>query len=69
MNPTTGFLKLRLDPGGGFLLGAAADLADHDDGLGVGVLREQLQDVDERRADERVAADADARGLPEAQAA
>ena len=60
MKPTTGFLKLRLDPGGGFFFGAAADLADHDDGVGVGIVAEQLQRVDVRRADQRIAADADA---------
>ena len=38
MKPTTGFLKCRLDPGGGFFLGAAADLADHDHRVGVRIL-------------------------------
>ena len=28
-------LEVRLDPGGGLFLGAAADLADHDHGVGV----------------------------------
>ena len=59
-------LELALDEGGGFLLGRAADLADHDDGFGVGVGREQRQRVDEARADQRVAADADAGRLAHA---
>ena len=41
MNPTTGFLNSPLDERGGFLLGRAADLADHDDRFGVGVRREE----------------------------
>src|SRR5580765_4804764 len=64
--PDHGLPEMPLDPGRRFLLGAAADLADHDDRARVGVLREQLQHVDERRADERVAADANAGGLAEA---
>ena len=46
------------------LLLGAADLADHHHGLGVGVLLEGAQAVDEVGARDRVAADADARGLP-----
>jgi hypothetical protein len=42
--------------------GVAADLADHDDRLGVGVGLERGQGVDVRRADDRVAADADRGG-------
>ena len=53
---------VRLDEVGRFLFGRAADLAEHDDGLGVGVGFEQLEAVDEARAGNRVAADADARG-------
>ena len=61
MKPTTGFFMLRLDPlGGGFLVGAA-DLADHDHGVGVRVVVEQLQHVDVLEAVDRVAADADGR--------
>ena len=48
------------------LLGRAADLADQHDRLGVGVVREQLQDVEERRPDDRVAADPDAGRLADA---
>ena len=53
-------------PGRGLLLGRAADLADQDDRVGVGVRGEQLEDVEERRADDRVAADPDARRLADA---
>src|SRR5690606_13049649 len=62
-----GLREVRLDPGRGFLFGAAADLANHHDRFGVIVRRKQRQGVDERRADERVAADADAGGLAEAE--
>ena len=50
-------------PGGGLFLRGTADLADEDDGLGLVVLREQLQHVEVGRADDRVAADPDAGGL------
>ena len=48
---------------GGALLGVAADLADHHDQLGLGVGLVELEDVDEVGADDRVAADADDRGV------
>ena len=48
-----------LDVVGGTLLGVAADLADHHDRIGLRVLLEGLEAVDVRRADDRVAADAD----------
>src|SRR5690606_5530020 len=51
---------------GRFFLGAAADLADHDDAFGLGVVLEQLQAVDEVQAVDRVAADADDRRLAQA---
>ena len=53
-------------PGGRLLLGGAADLADQHERLGLGVRREQLEDVEELRPDDRVAADADAGRLAEA---
>src|SRR5690606_21343011 len=56
-----------LDVGGGSLLGVAADLADHDDGLRVGVLLEGLQTVDEVGPVQRVAADAHGGRLPGAE--
>jgi hypothetical protein len=46
-------------------LGVAADLADHDDALGLGVLQEQSEAVDEVGAVDRIAADADAGRLAE----
>ena len=52
---------------GRLLLGGAADLADHQDRLGPRVVLEHLQQVDLVRADDRVAADADARRLRVAQ--
>ena len=66
MKPTTGFLNSPADERGGFLLGRAADLADHDHRFGVGIGREQPQRVDEAGADQRIAADADAGRLPHA---
>src|SRR3954447_4605172 len=51
---------------GGLLLGVAADLAAHHDQLGLAVLLEELDDVDEVRAGDRVAADADDRAVAEA---
>ena len=51
----------------GLLLGIAADLADHDDGVRVGVVIEQANGIEERRADDGIAADADAGGLADAE--
>ena len=50
----------------GFFLRAAADLADHHDGLGLVIREEHVEHVDEVGAVHRIAADADRRGLPEA---
>src|SRR3546814_4763359 len=44
---------------GRFLFGRTTDLADHDDALGLRIVLEQLQAVDEVQAVDRVAADAD----------
>src|SRR5690606_34802410 len=60
-------LHVRLDPVGGFFLVAAADLADHDDRIGIRILVEELQDVGVLEAVDRVAADADGRGLSQAE--
>lgn len=51
---------------GGVLLGHAADLADQNDTLGVGVTKKHLQAVDEISAVEGVTADTNTKGLPEA---
>ena len=59
-------LRLVLEELRGLLLGRAADLADHDDRLGLGVGEEPFQHVDVLRALDRVAADADAGRLAEA---
>src|SRR5688572_22994151 len=58
---------LAADEGRGFLLGRAADLADHDDGVRAGVGLEEPERVDESRADDGIAADADAGRLPDAE--
>ncbi len=54
------------DVGGGLFFQSAADLADHDHRFGLFVFLEQFQRFDERRADDRIAADADAGGLAQA---
>ena len=61
MNATIGFLKCVLDPGRGLFLGRPADLADHDHRIGLRIVLEELQRVDVGGADQRIAADADAR--------
>ncbi|MNZ20484.1 hypothetical protein D3C78_375390 [compost metagenome] len=55
-----------LDVGRGLFLGAAADLADHHYGFGLGIVLEHLQDVDEVGARDGVTTDTDAGGLAEA---
>ncbi len=67
MNAATGFVTCFVDVLGRLLLRVAADLADHQDRLGLRVVLEQLQHVDVVRADDRVAADADAGRLAEAE--
>ena len=67
MKLTTGFLTLRLDELGRGLFGIAADLADHDDGIGLGIGLEERERVHEVGADDGIAADADGRALPHAQ--
>ena len=52
---------------GRLLLGIAADLAHHQHGVGIGIGLEQQQHVDEAGAVDRVAADADAGALADAQ--
>ena len=63
MKPTTGFFMFSLHERGGLLLVGAADLADHHDGLRVRILLERVEAIDEVRAVDRIAADADAGGL------
>src|SRR5688572_877879 len=50
----------------GFLLGRAADLADHDDRFSRRIGEEEVEHLDELRAFDRVAANADRGGLAEA---
>src|SRR5271165_1903360 len=48
--------------------GIAADLTDHDDGVRIRIGIEDADRVDESGADNRIAADADTSGLPDAEA-
>src|SRR5881392_1476746 len=66
MNPTTGFFTLALIHSAA-LLGVAADFADHNDGVGVRIIVEKLDGVQERGADDGITADADAGGLADAE--
>ena len=50
---------------GGILLGGTTDLTDHDDTVGLGVLEEDLEAVDEVGAGEGVTTDTDDEGLTE----
>src|SRR5690606_12563015 len=59
-------LAVQLDPTGGLDLGVAADFADHDDAMGVGVVIEHLDHVEMRRAVHGITPDADARRLADA---
>src|SRR3546814_5916948 len=64
--PADRLLDLRgLHEGCRLLLGRTADLADHDDALGLVVGQEHLQHLDEVGAVDRIAADADAGRLAE----
>src|SRR5437660_894500 len=60
--------QMLLDVSGRALFRRAADLADHQNGLGLWVGFKEFEDVDERRARNRIAADADTGRLPQAQA-
>src|SRR3954447_3094204 len=64
--PDHGLGDMLADVLGGLLLGRAADLAAHDDQLGLVVGLEELDDVDERAARHRVATDPDDRRVAEA---
>src|SRR5512147_2204422 len=62
-----GLFHVALHPlGGGFLV-RAADLADHDHGVGIGVVVEELEHVHVLEAVHRIAADAHRGGLPDAE--
>ncbi len=68
MNAASGFVNSpEALQRGRLFLGVAADLAHHQDGVGVRVVLEHAEDVDEARAVDRVAADADARALADAE--
>src|SRR5438445_610147 len=51
----------------GLLLGIAADLADHDDGMRIGIIVEEAHGIQKRCADDGIAANANAGGLSYAQ--
>ena len=56
-----------LDVGGGLLFRVAADFADHHDGMRFGIFIEELDRIEMSRANDWIAADADARGLSDAE--
>ena len=60
-----GLLDVGLYIGGSGLLGRSANFTDQDDGLGSGILIEELERVDVRGADDGISTDADGRGLPD----
>src|SRR5690348_3392096 len=60
------FFHVRFDPLSGGFFGIAADFADQDDSMCVGIIVKQFHHIKERCADDGVAADADAGGLPDA---
>src|SRR5581483_6267173 len=63
------FFDVFLDEFRGRLFRVSADFADHHDRVRVGVLMKQPDRVDERGADDRIAADPDAGRLPDAEPA
>ena len=64
-----GLFHVRFDVLGSLFLRVAADFADHHDGVRFGIFVEQADRIEERRADNRIAADADAGGLADAELA
>ena len=68
MKATTGLDTNSLTNSAASSSARAADLADHHDALGLSVLLEGLETVDEVGARQRVAADAEAGGLAETEA-
>src|SRR5690242_3917845 len=55
------------DPCRGLFLGVAADFTDQNDGARIGIVVKKLDGIEEGRADDGVAADADAGGLADAE--
>src|SRR5208282_1544635 len=62
-------LHMLLDEVRGNLFRVAADFADHDDRVRLRIVVEHAHDVQKARADDRIAADADAGGLADAEPA
>src|SRR5439155_17984780 len=54
------------DPFSGSFFGVAANFADQNHRLSLGVIVEKLDGIEERSSDDRIAADPDASGLPDA---
>src|SRR5260370_42157703 len=61
-------LHIGFDPFRSALFGVPADFTDQDDGLRAGLIVEKLDGIEEGRADDGIAADADAGGLANAEA-
>src|SRR6266852_741188 len=61
------FFYVDLDPFGGAFFGVATDFADQNDGVSVGIFVEHFDGIEKRRADDGIAADADASGLADAE--
>ncbi len=67
MKATTGLVMFSLIQWPAFGLVGAADLADHHDAVGLRIGFEERQQLDEVQPLDRIAADADARGLSDAE--
>ena len=65
MNPTTGFFICVLDELRRSLFRVAANFSDHDHGFGLRIAVKQIKRVDKIRADNRIAANANRRRLPD----
>src|SRR6266851_8165720 len=61
-------LHIGFNPFRGAFFGVPADFTDQDDGLRAGIIVEKLDGIEEGRADDGIAADADAGGLANAEA-
>ena len=62
-----GNLHVGFDPCGSLFFGVAADFANQNDGVRVGILAENFDGFEKGRADDGIAADADAGGLTDAE--
>src|SRR5215467_10468610 len=62
-----GLFHVGFDPCRSLFFRVAADLANQNYGVGVGIVVEKLDGIEKRRADDGIAADADASGLADAE--